>query len=86
MRFWKRQLACSFCHRTDHEVEKLVAGPRVYICDQCVAIARRLMEEHQSAPAPASAQRVHIVRRVTRWIAKIIRLGTTSPVRELSNG
>jgi ClpX C4-type zinc finger len=44
-RGWKRSgkkpvlLACSFCDRTQQEVRKLIAGPGVYICDSCVAIA-----------------------------------------------
>jgi hypothetical protein len=33
-------LACSFCGKDEADVEKLVAGPKVYICDECVAIAR----------------------------------------------
>jgi ClpX C4-type zinc finger len=36
-------LRCSFCQKSEDEVEKLVAGPHVYICNECVAIAARLM-------------------------------------------
>ena len=36
-------LRCSFCQKNEDEVEKLVAGPHVYICNECVAIAARLM-------------------------------------------
>jgi ATP-dependent protease Clp ATPase subunit len=39
----KRQLRCSFCGREEDEVAKLVAGPRVYICDSCVTAAARIM-------------------------------------------
>ena len=42
--FRLRQLRCSFCGKKDEEVSKLVAGPRVFICDECVAVASRLME------------------------------------------
>ena len=42
---FKRKLRCSFCRRTDAEVEKLVAGPKVYICDRCAAEAIRIMNE-----------------------------------------
>jgi ATP-dependent Clp protease ATP-binding subunit ClpX len=42
---FKRKLACSFCRRTEAEVAKLVAGPRVYICDRCAAEAVRIMNE-----------------------------------------
>ena len=38
-------LQCSFCRRTEDEVSKLVAGPDVYICDECVRVAVRLMRE-----------------------------------------
>ena len=38
-------LKCSFCQKTEDQVEKLVAGPNVYICNGCVAIAARLMLE-----------------------------------------
>ena len=38
-------LACSFCGKNAAEVSKLVAGPNVYICDACVAIASRIMSD-----------------------------------------
>jgi ATP-dependent protease Clp ATPase subunit len=31
------QVSCSFCRKSDGQVKKLVAGPAVYICDECVA-------------------------------------------------
>ncbi len=40
-----RRLRCSFCRKNDNEVLKLVAGPRVYICNECVAIASRIMND-----------------------------------------
>jgi len=36
-------LECSFCKKTEDQVAKLVAGPDVYICNQCVFVAARLM-------------------------------------------
>jgi ATP-dependent Clp protease ATP-binding subunit ClpX len=40
------ELSCSFCRKTEHQVAKLVAGPSgVTICDECVAIAARIMRE-----------------------------------------
>ena len=47
---FRHRLACSFCGRSEHDVDKLVAGPRVYICDRCVAIAADLMRA--DAPPP----------------------------------
>jgi ATP-dependent protease Clp ATPase subunit len=43
--FSRHRLACSFCGRTAEEVSKLVAGPKVYICDRCVAEAKRIMND-----------------------------------------
>ena len=37
---------CSFCLRSHSEVEKLVAGPAVLICNDCVGLCRRIIEEH----------------------------------------
>jgi ATP-dependent Clp protease ATP-binding subunit ClpX len=51
---FKRKLACSFCRRSAAEVDKLVAGPRVYICDRCAAEAVRIMNE---GPSTADAGR-----------------------------
>ena len=41
----KIRLACSFCGKRASEVSKLVAGPKVYICDVCVATASRIMSD-----------------------------------------
>ena len=51
-----RPLRCSFCRKRDTEVLKLVAGPRVYICDGCVAIASRIMDDPQSDNQPPRVQ------------------------------
>ena len=42
----KQTLACSFCDRHQHETQKLIAGPRIFICDACVADAAALISIH----------------------------------------
>lgn len=43
-------LYCSFCGKSQHEVKKLIAGPSVFVCDECVALCNDIMkEEAQSA-------------------------------------
>ncbi len=42
--FRRRPLHCSFCGKDETQVSKLVAGPKVYICDACVATARHIMD------------------------------------------
>ncbi len=38
-------LTCSFCGKSQREVKKLIAGPAVYICDECVALCNGIIEE-----------------------------------------
>ncbi|HXH37968.1 MAG TPA: ClpX C4-type zinc finger protein, partial [Thermoanaerobaculia bacterium] len=38
-------LHCSFCNKTQHDVRKLIAGPSVFICDECVAICNDVLTE-----------------------------------------
>ena len=40
-----KQLKCSFCYKKESQVRKLVAGPHVYICDECCTIASRIMSD-----------------------------------------
>ncbi|MDW8247542.1 MAG: ATP-dependent Clp protease ATP-binding subunit ClpX [Sandaracinaceae bacterium] len=57
-------LQCSFCGKSQKEVRKLIAGPTVYICDECVALCNDIIEEEvekadghlQSRPIPKPAE------------------------------
>jgi ATP-dependent protease Clp ATPase subunit len=52
-----KQPRCSFCRRPHGQVDKLVSGPGVYICDACVAAAQRAIDSTdvmRSAPSEAS--------------------------------
>lgn len=41
----KGQLKCSFCGKTQEQVRKLVAGPGVYICDECIELCNEIVQE-----------------------------------------
>ena len=41
----KNILYCSFCGKSQHEVRKLIAGPTVFICDECVELCMDLIKE-----------------------------------------
>ncbi len=45
-------LHCSFCTKSMDEVRKLIAGPGVYICDECVQLCAQIIEEELSDPPP----------------------------------
>src|SRR5215207_7457224 len=61
-------LSCSFCGKSQKEVKKLIAGPTVYICDECIGlcndiIAEEIEKEDQSygssaIPKPAQIKKV----------------------------
>ena len=41
----KNILYCSFCGKSQHEVKKLIAGPTVFICDECVELCMDIIKE-----------------------------------------
>jgi ATP-dependent Clp protease ATP-binding subunit ClpX len=43
----RRPRYCSFCGKDEHEVFKLVSGPTVFICDECVAACQELIAEEK---------------------------------------
>lgn len=56
-------IICSFCHKSQREVDKIIAGPKVYICSECISLCNDIIKEddpfrpihwgHQRIPAPA---------------------------------
>ncbi len=40
-------LYCSFCGKSQHDVKKLIAGPSVFVCDECVDLCNDIMKEEQ---------------------------------------
>ena len=57
----KNILYCSFCGKSQHEVKKLIAGPTVFICDECVELCMDIIKEenkdslvkyHEGVPSP----------------------------------
>src|SRR5699024_12318828 len=60
----QRTLYCSFCGKSEHEVRKLIAGPSVFICDECVDLCNDIMREEltskpvrQGLPSPQEINR-----------------------------
>ncbi|MXY97417.1 MAG: ATP-dependent Clp protease ATP-binding subunit ClpX, partial [Gemmatimonadetes bacterium] len=43
-----RDLRCSFCNRNADEVERLITGPNVYICNECILMCNGILEEEMS--------------------------------------
>ena len=70
---------CSFCGGSSHDVQKLIAGPGVFICDGCIAIANEVIET-RVAHGPASRKLSPIVDRKTKCSFCGKRSKTTSPL------
>ncbi|TCP63143.1 ATP-dependent Clp protease ATP-binding subunit ClpX [Rhodovulum bhavnagarense] len=54
----KNTLYCSFCGKSQHEVRKLIAGPTVFICDECVELCMDIIREETKATGLKSADGV----------------------------
>ncbi|MFO6463626.1 ATP-dependent Clp protease ATP-binding subunit ClpX [Jannaschia sp. KMU-145] len=52
----KNTLYCSFCGKSQHEVRKLIAGPTVFICDECVELCMDIIREETKAAGLKSAE------------------------------
>ena len=55
-------LRCSFCHKTQEQVEKLISSPsdypRAYICNECVGVCQTILEDEKREQAAAPARRL----------------------------
>jgi len=46
-------LKCTFCGKTQKQVRKLIAGPAVYICDECIGLCNEILDEEFAEAAEA---------------------------------
>ncbi|HEX2667607.1 MAG TPA: ATP-dependent Clp protease ATP-binding subunit ClpX [Gammaproteobacteria bacterium] len=51
-------LYCSFCGKSQHEVRKLIAGPSVYVCDECVELCNDIIREEMQEQSQASRSKL----------------------------
>ena len=54
----KGQMKCSFCGKAQEQVRKLVAGPGVYICDECIELCNEIIEEEFSGEQEVELQNI----------------------------
>ena len=50
-------LHCNFCGKSQHEVRKLIAGPSVYVCDECVELCNDIIREELQESGEKSEER-----------------------------
>ena len=60
----KNTLYCSFCGKSQHEVRKLIAGPTVFICDECVELCMDIIREENKTSGMKSREGVPTPREI----------------------
>src|SRR5207244_7906084 len=53
---------CSFCGKSHAEVKKLIAGPGVYICDNCVVLCKQVLDKELASQARKQKPRINIAK------------------------
>jgi ATP-dependent Clp protease ATP-binding subunit ClpX len=66
-------LACSFCHKPQREVDKIIAGPNVYICYECIRLCLDIIRENsQPKPIAWGQQRVPAPARIKAYLDQYV--------------
>ena len=69
----ERLLYCSFCGKSQHEVRKLIAGPSVFICDECVELCNDIIrEEIQEKSASGARSSLPIPREINKILDEYV--------------
>ena len=77
-------LYCSFCGKSQNEVRKLIAGPSVFICDECVDLCNDIIrEEIQETTAPEASDKLPVPREINEILDEYV-IGQARATRVLS--
>ncbi len=76
-------LKCSFCGKSQKQVKKLIAGPGVYICDECIDLCNEIIEEELSEGAEVGLEELPKPREICEFLDGYI-IGQTVAKRALS--
>ena len=79
----KSTLYCSFCGKSQHEVRKLIAGPTVFICDECVELCMDIIREETKTSGLKSADGVPTPREICKVLDDYV-IGQSHAKRVLS--
>ena len=80
-------LRCSFCHKSQEVVGKLISTPsdypKAYICDECVAVCNSILEDDRAERAPAAAQRLQRPQEIKELLDQYV-IGQEPPKKKLA--
>jgi ClpX C4-type zinc finger len=75
------RLCCSFCGKGQQEVRNLIAGPTVYICDECIGLCNDIIAEELDTTETAAAPLVTLSQDVLALVAGILKRGLPAAAR-----
>ena len=79
----KNTLYCSFCGKSQHEVRKLIAGPTVFICDECVELCMDIIREENKSSLVKSRDGIPTPQEIRRVLDDYV-IGQNSAKKVLS--
>ena len=80
----EKLLHCSFCEKSQHEVRKLIAGPAVYICDECIELCNDIIREEKGTEKTSAVENNELTpKRIKEFLDKAV-IGQEDPKKILS--
>ena len=76
-------LKCSFCGKSQKQVKKLIAGPGVYICDECIDLCNEIIEEELSEGTDVSLEELPKPREIFEFLNSYV-IGQETAKRALA--
>ena len=67
----KNTLYCSFCGKSQHEVRKLIAGPTVFICDECVELCMDIIREENKSSLVKSRDGIPTPKEIRKVLGRL---------------
>jgi ATP-dependent Clp protease ATP-binding subunit ClpX len=65
-------LKCSFCGKSQKQVKKLIAGPGVYICDECIDLCTEIIEEEQGQSTETRLEELPTPREIRSFLDEYV--------------
>jgi ATP-dependent Clp protease ATP-binding subunit ClpX len=66
------QFRCSFCGKSQDQVKKLIAGPEVYICDECIGLCNEIILEELEDEVPLEMQNILKPREIVKFLDQYV--------------
>ena len=80
----KTTLHCTFCGKSQHEVHKLIAGPTVFICDECVELCMDIVGEEKKSSLAKSQDGIPTPKEIRKVLPGLKRSSRRAAVRARS--